>query len=171
MAKSTNWTSEQLKETQLNIEQRKKRAADNLIVPPIKKVEAYKPKGRTPHKEVQEAIYKESKEFNQRINIAPLSVNKAWQGKRFKTPLYIKYEKEVLMRLKSVVLTSAPLDLTIEYGFSNKASDIDNPTKLILDILQKKYNFDDKEIYKLSLIKKIVDKGNQYFEVTIKQLT
>jgi len=34
-----------------------------------------------------------------------------------------------------------------------------------------KYNFDDKEIYKLSLIKKIVEKGNEYFEVTIKQLT
>ena len=30
------------------------------------------------------------------IHRKPLSVNTCWQGKRFKTPLYKEYEKEIL---------------------------------------------------------------------------
>jgi hypothetical protein len=35
------------------------------------------------------------------IKIKPLSVNKAWQGKRFKTNEYKQYEKEVSLLLPS----------------------------------------------------------------------
>ena len=34
-----------------------------------------------------------------KINIKPLSVNKAWQGKRFKTKKYKAFETELLLKL------------------------------------------------------------------------
>lgn len=103
-----------------------------------------------------------------RINIKPMSVNSAWQGRRFKTKMYLSYEKEFLLKLKSFSIPKSPLDLHIEYGFSNKSSDIDNPTKLVLDILQKKYNFNDSDIYKLLLTKTIVKKGEEFINIEIK---
>ena len=89
----------------------------------------------------------------QNTPIKPLSVNKAWQGKRFKTKDYLQYEKQVLLLLPRIIIPDGKLLLEITFGMSNKASDIDNPLKPFLDILQKKYNFDDKQIYKLIINK------------------
>lgn len=102
-----------------------------------------------------------------RINIKPLSVNEAWKGRRFKTEAYSAFEKELLLMLKPLRMPPAPLEIFIEYGFSNKASDIDNPTKLVLDILQKKYSFNDSEIYALHLRKSIVKKGQEFIDIEI----
>lgn len=156
-------TKEQLAEMQERIEK------SRYIPLPEKRAEPLK-SGRKTREVNQLAILKDKSELSQKINIKPLSVNLAWQGKRFKTPEYTKYEQKVLRLLNSKLLPTPPYKLNIEYGFSNKASDIDNPTKLILDILQKKYKFDDKEIYELNLIKKIVKKGNEYFEFNLKSL-
>jgi Holliday junction resolvase RusA-like endonuclease len=52
--------------------------------------------------------------------------------------------------------------------FQIKKSDIDNPVKPILDIMQKKYNFNDSDIYALNLKKSIVSKGNEFIEFEIK---
>lgn len=98
-----------------------------------------------------------------RLNIKPLSVNNCWQGKRFKTPAYTAYEKQLLLMLKPMKLPDAPYRLKLRFGFSNKASDIDNPVKPILDILQKRYKFNDKEVYELISEKEIVKKGGEYF--------
>jgi Holliday junction resolvase RusA-like endonuclease len=98
-----------------------------------------------------------------KINLKPLSVNKAWQGKRYKTNEYLKFERNCLQLLPVLNIGSEKLCITIEYGFSNTLSDIDNPTKMILDILQKRYNFNDNQIYKLVLYKNIVKKENEYF--------
>lgn len=51
--------------------------------------------------------------------------------------------------------------LQIDVFYSNKASDIDNCIKPFMDILQKKYHFDDKYIYKLLINKHIVPKGQE----------
>lgn len=102
-----------------------------------------------------------------KINIKPLSVNLAWQGKRFKTPAYKQYEHYVLLLLPNIKIPKAPYQVTIELGFSNKASDLDNPVKLILDILQKKYGINDKDIYRLIINKCIVPKQLEYFKFKI----
>lgn len=101
------------------------------------------------------------------IELKPLSVNEAWQGKRFKTSRYDKYERDCLLLLPPLVLPEPPYKVQIEFGFSNKASDIDNPIKMTLDILQKKYKFDDKEIYELNVKKTIVRKGHEYSKILI----
>jgi Holliday junction resolvase RusA-like endonuclease len=72
------------------------------------------------------------------LDIKPLSVNEAWQGRRYKTDKYKSYEKEVLFLLpKAKELIPEMIALDIHFGFKNVMSDIDNPAKLIIDILQK----------------------------------
>jgi Holliday junction resolvase RusA-like endonuclease len=104
-----------------------------------------------------------------KLNIKPLSVNKAWQGKRFKTPLYKAYEKKMLLILpKNIGKISEQIEVNITFGFSNKASDIDNCVKLFLDLLQKKYGFNDSQIYRLNIHKVLTDKGLDFIEFEIK---
>lgn len=105
-----------------------------------------------------------------KINLKPLSVNCAFQGKRYKTKKYEQYERNALLLLPAFKLTEPPYKLTIEFGFSNKASDIDNPLKMILDILCKKYKFDDKDVYELNVKKVIVKKGAEYIQFKIQAL-
>ena len=105
-----------------------------------------------------------------KINIKPLSVNEAWQGKRFNTKKYKQYEKDVLLMLPKVKINDVPMTLIINFGFSNKASDIDNPVKCFVDCLQKKYGFNDKNIYRMILVKELVKKGDEYIEFNIKEL-
>ena len=102
------------------------------------------------------------------IPIKPLSVNQAWKGKRYKTDVYKKYERDVLLLLPKIKVCDGPLIVYLEFGFSNKASDIDNPVKPILDIMQKKYGFDDKQVQEMRLIKKKVKKGAEYIRFEIK---
>ena len=96
-----------------------------------------------------------------KIDIKPLSVNEAWQGKRFKTKEYERYEKSILILLPKINIPSKPYCLTIEFRFSSRKSDIDNPLKPLIDILQKKYAIDDKDINKLIVEKKLVKKGEE----------
>lgn len=93
-----------------------------------------------------------------KIEMAALSVNQAWQGRRYKTPEYKRYERDLLLLLPNISIPKNKLKLTLKIGFKNKLSDLDNPVKLILDILQKKYKFNDSQIYELHLIKEITDK-------------
>jgi len=103
-----------------------------------------------------------------RVDIKPLSVNQCWQGRRFKTPKYKSYESEMMLKLKPLTLPEPPFEVYIEFGFSNIASDTDNPVKPFVDILQKKYGFNDNKVYKYILIKKKVVKGKEYIEFSIK---
>ena len=96
-----------------------------------------------------------------------MSVNEAWQGRRFKTPAYKTYEQELLWKLPNINLPQAPYKVYYEFGFSNKLSDIDNPIKQTQDILQKKYSFNDYDIYELSVKKVIVKKGQEYIKFNI----
>ena len=103
-----------------------------------------------------------------KIDIKPLSVNQCWQGKRFKTPLYESYEQEMMYALPKLSIASCRLKLSVTVGFSSKNADIDNPIKPLLDILQKKYKFNDKQIYRLEIEKKDVKKGEEFIEFEIK---
>ncbi|MFA5753565.1 MAG: RusA family crossover junction endodeoxyribonuclease [Bacteroidales bacterium] len=99
-----------------------------------------------------------------KVEITPLSVNKCWQGKRYKTNDYKRYERDLLLLLPKVPFPTKDIKLTLKFGFKNKASDIDNPVKMILDILQKKYGFNDKEIIELHIYKEITK--TPFIEIT-----
>jgi Holliday junction resolvase RusA-like endonuclease len=101
------------------------------------------------------------------INIRALSVNKCWQGRRFKTPTYKAYEQELIYQLPKIEIPRGKKSLLVKVGFSSKLSDIDNIAKPLIDILQKKYFFDDKDIYYLEIIKEDVKKGEEYIAFEI----
>ena len=106
-----------------------------------------------------------------RMNVKPLSVNKAWQGMRYKTAEYRAYEKMLLYTLPKISIPKPPFKIYFEFGMSNILSDWDNPVKPLQDILQKKYQFNDKDIHEAEVKKVKVAKGQEYFIVQILTLT
>jgi len=104
-----------------------------------------------------------------KIDLKPLSVNECWKGRRFKTNKYIRYQTDMLFLLpNNLVVPDGPLSIYYEFGFSSKASDIDNPVKPFQDILQKRYKFDDKLIEEMHVRKVKVTKGKEYVKFEIK---
>jgi Holliday junction resolvase RusA-like endonuclease len=125
---------------------------------------------QTPKKKVKSKIEPLKCEIDNQvitIPIKPLSVNEAWKGKRVKSIKYAKYQQVLLLVLPNMQLPPPPYELHIEFGFSNVASDIDNPIKSFLDVLQKKYGFDDKNVSKMVVEKMIVKKENEYIKFKI----
>lgn len=106
-----------------------------------------------------------------KIKIKPLSVNDCWRGRRFKTKEYTDYEEELLWLLPKIKVGKETLGIEIEVGFSNKCSDLDNITKPFIDILQKKYSFNDKQVYRIIMEKVDVKKGEDYLDFEIYNLT
>tara|TARA_R110002167_G_scaffold77312_1_gene214797 strand:- start:1283 stop:1609 length:327 start_codon:yes stop_codon:yes gene_type:complete len=104
-----------------------------------------------------------------RINIKPLSVNQAWKGRRFKSDIYKKYEKELLFMLPNIEIPAGKLELNVTFGLSSKLSDYDNPLKVFQDVLCKKCGFDDRRIYKGVIVKVDVKKGQEFIEFHIKK--
>lgn len=108
-----------------------------------------------------------------KLQIKPLSVNAVWQGKRFKTPEYTKYERDLLLILPNkryVFSDNAKLKVRYCFGFSNRCSDLANPEKPFTDILVKKYGFDDSQIYSMILEKVIVKKGLEFIDFDIEEI-
>jgi len=103
-----------------------------------------------------------------KFNQKPLSVNQAWQGKRFKTEAYKDYERLILFMLPNAKIDpNQMLRVEFFFGFSNKASDLDNPVKLLIDIAQKKYGFNDSNVFELNVRKCIVKKGEDFIQMGI----
>ena len=106
-----------------------------------------------------------------KVFIKALSVNQCWRGRRFKTDKYKKYELELLMLLNPILnIPEGSLCLSVKFGLSSKLNDIDNGLKPFIDILQLKYGFNDRDIYKLEVEKIIVPKGNEFVEFKITSL-
>jgi len=107
--------------------------------------------------------------FGGAIDVKPLSVNQVWQGRRFKTKAYKGYELEVMLKLpvSSLVIVCKRLKLSLTIGVSSKNADLDNCVKPFLDILQKKYGFNDRYVYKIDMEKVDVAKGKEFIEFEI----
>lgn len=101
-------------------------------------------------------------EIGKEIKVKPLSVNECWQGRRFKTKKYLAYEKEVYYKLPPLNLKTGLLRICLDFGLSNTGMDWDNPIKPFLDILQKRYGFNDNRISEAHITKSKVAKGQEY---------
>ena len=106
----------------------------------------------------------------EKVRIKPLSVNQCWQGKRFKTPKYKDYEEELLWILPPLDIPNVPLSVFYRFGVSSKLSDWDNPIKPFQDIMQKKYGFDDRNIFQATVEKVLVKKGEEFIEFELKPI-
>ena len=108
-----------------------------------------------------------------KIKIHPLSINKVFKGRRFKTAEYKTYETEVYYLLPKIKKVSKKnkLCMSITAGFKSRLADIDNIAKPFIDILQKKYDFNDNQIYELHLYKEIVQKKeDEYIDFNILEI-
>lgn len=104
-----------------------------------------------------------------RSPVKPLSMNQAYMGRKRKTVLYKRYEKELLALLPAMyVPENCELCLHIRADFSNRRMDLDNCLKPFIDILQTQYNFNDNRVYCIIVKKNIVSKGMEgiYFKLT-----
>lgn len=112
----------------------------------------------------------ELKKSMERINVKPMSINVAWQGKRFKTKEYQQYETVVKYLLPPNITTYDKMHISLEFGVSSKLFDWDNAIKPFVDILQKKYGFDDKVIYEANVRKVLVPKGKEYIKFKLSEI-
>jgi Holliday junction resolvase RusA-like endonuclease len=104
-----------------------------------------------------------------KIPVKALTVNKVWQGKRFKTPLYKQYEKDCSWFLKAPLIKG---EVEVNYKFYIKyfsTSDVDNFIKPLQDILVKNRLIeDDCKIKKITAEK--IKSEEEWIEVEIKGL-
>lgn len=107
--------------------------------------------------------------MNHIIKIKPLSVNEAFRGRKIRTIKYDVFIKNclLLLPLNLEIPNKENIKLAIEFGFSSKASDIDNCLKTFIDCLVKKYGVDDRFIYELHVFKAIVKKGDEYIKFKV----
>lgn len=104
-----------------------------------------------------------------KLSIKPLSINDAYKGRRFRTPKYDTYIRQMMYILPPTLkIPESNIKIFIEFGYSSSASDIDNGLKCFIDCLQKKYGFNDKLITELNVRKIKVLKGNEHiiFEIS-----
>jgi len=105
------------------------------------------------------------------VAINPLSVNDAYTGRRFTSRDYKAYKKELFLRLPAKYeVPNGGLKICLEFGMSNAGADADNPIKPLVDILQKKYGFNDNRVYRYEVDKVIVKKGFEYVKFKITTL-
>lgn len=103
-----------------------------------------------------------------RINIKPLSLNKAYRGRRFTTPELSSYKRDIAFQLPKMSIPEGNLSVSYIFGISNKGGDGDNLIKCFQDAVSEYYGFNDNKIYKWIVEKVIVKKGEEFvdFEIT-----
>lgn len=102
-----------------------------------------------------------------KIKIKPLSDNRLWAGRRFKTLDYLAYEEELLLKLPKRKTIKGFVDVEIDLHLKNfKASDVSNFQKALLDILVKAhYIEDDRKILKLIVKKWPTEEDNLQIKI------
>lgn len=105
------------------------------------------------------------------LPIKAQSVNRLWQGRRFKTPEYKRYREELdlLIRASGYRLNKDWDELMVyyEFGLSNMRQDLDNCLKGVNDALQETLGFDDHRIKMIMARKVKVRKGEEFIRVRI----
>lgn len=103
-----------------------------------------------------------------KLEVRPISMNMAYRGgKRYKTLRYKQFINDCMVNLKPMKIPKGNLEFHIQIGVSNKGFDLDNCLKPFIDILQKKYGFNDNRIYHIGAYKRIVPKGEEYISFDI----
>jgi len=101
------------------------------------------------------------------INLAPLSVNKAWQGRRFRTKEYKDWTETGLWLLKKHKKYTGIVGVDIIFYMKNyKLADIDNPLKAFFDLIVKAGLIEDDRYIEEMTVRKEKSKVNQIsFEI------
>ena len=99
------------------------------------------------------------------LPIKALSVNRAWQGRRYRSVAYNQFRRVVSVFLNKIRPTKPPEKPILfhgEWGVSNMRSDTDNPCKPFLDILFEWWDMKDHWVEFIMLEKTKTAKGKEY---------
>ena len=101
------------------------------------------------------------------LHIKPLTVNKVWAGRRFKTQDYKDYEIEVFYALKGIKMVGGFVEVNYRFNLIHFAtSDLDNFAKPLTDIIVKAGLItDDRFILKMTMEKFKSDKDSIEIEI------
>jgi len=119
---------------------------------------------------------KELWELHMLCPVKPLSINAAYTLKRKKSAKYRKFEELMALELFGYEIppnrnvAEMRFKLDIQWGFATSLSDVDNPIKTLLDVLQRWFGFDDKQIMKIAATKVIVGRGREYLSFTLSEI-
>ena len=104
------------------------------------------------------------------VNLPPLSVNRAWQGRRYKTREYDKWLQWGLSILPKREMIFEPVEVCLTFYMRNPGrADVDNPIKTCLDLLVKRgYLKDDVQVQSLHAYKEKSEK--EKIKVEIREL-
>lgn len=106
-----------------------------------------------------------------KLQIKPLSVNAAYQGKRFRTPAHDTFKTAIKYLLPNWHdIPPPPYTMYFEFGVSSLLSDGDNLVKLAQDSIADKYNFNDRLIKRWIIDVEKVAKGEEYIKFKIETL-
>lgn len=99
-----------------------------------------------------------------------LSVNKAWQGRRFKSSEYLALEELLMLLLPRKTMIKGYVEIEYHFFLKNwKMVDVDNLVKPLQDIIVKKgYIEDDRQIKKITAEKHQAEKDS--FSIWIKKI-
>ena len=106
-----------------------------------------------------------------KIHRKPLSINEAYQGRRFRTPKYDLFKRDMNFLLPSdYKVPPPPYAIYFEFGLSSMSGDWDNCIKTIQDCISDKYGFNDKLIKRGIVDVVNVSKGHEYISFKIETL-
>lgn len=113
--------------------------------------------------------------FKHRFNFKPISANKLWYRNKTLTKQYRDHRDDMYhdvnnwTALRKRVEGVERLTLVMKCGLSSKLADLDNVCKGQIDSIQNLLDFNDKIIYRIELEKENVKRGQEYFEITLKE--
>ena len=102
------------------------------------------------------------------IPIKPLTVNRAYQGRRFRTAELLAYQQELAFHLPKIAVPVGKLKVKYVFGVSSRNSDGDNLIKAFQDALAAQHGFNDRNIYRWEVEKQIVAKGKEFIGFELK---
>ncbi len=96
------------------------------------------------------------------VRIKPLSANKAYKGRHFRTKELKEYQEALYLMLpKRLKIPEGRLEIHYIFSFSSTRSDIDNAIKQFQDCLATVYGFNDNVVFRVIAEKKLVPKGSE----------
>lgn len=105
--------------------------------------------------------------ISETIEIAPMSINRAWQGRRFATKEYKDWTENMLLMMNKREMIEGDVMVQIEFYFKYaKKNDIDNCIKTCLDAIVKKgWIRDDRQVQCLLVCKNESDRPRIEIEI------
>jgi len=107
------------------------------------------------------------------IKIKPISINKCWQGRRYKTPEYTNWRIAFGLLASNSVRFSGYIEINLKFYIHNyKMADVDNFIKPTLDALVDKNIIDDDRFIKRIISEKfqIAKNIDEHIYINIKNI-